>query len=214
MLCYVWLKEPYRIQEALAGFISMAGVLLIARPEFLFRTDSPTVGAPSSPHRAVAVIFAILGTFGAATAYSTIRQIGKRAHSLISVNYFAVLSTVGSALLIWVDPNLSFYLPQGALQWTLLFIIGVAGFLLQFLLTEGLQREKGGRATNMTYFQMVFTLILERAVWGTTPPLLSLAGSGLIIGAAVWLSLQKTKPEKTRAVVDEETSLLRPENSQ
>lgn len=31
----------------------------------------------------------------------------------------------------------------------LLVAIGVAGFLLQFLLTEGLQREKAGRATNL-----------------------------------------------------------------
>lgn len=31
----------------------------------------------------------------------------------------------------------------------LLITIGIAGFLLQFLLTEGLQREKAGRATNM-----------------------------------------------------------------
>lgn len=31
----------------------------------------------------------------------------------------------------------------------LLVAIGIAGFLLQFLITEGLQREKGGRATNL-----------------------------------------------------------------
>lgn len=31
----------------------------------------------------------------------------------------------------------------------MLLAIGVAGFLLQFLLTEGLQREKAGRATNL-----------------------------------------------------------------
>ena len=31
----------------------------------------------------------------------------------------------------------------------LLISIGISGFLLQVLLTEGLQREKAGRATNM-----------------------------------------------------------------
>lgn len=31
----------------------------------------------------------------------------------------------------------------------LLLAIGISGFLLQFLLTEGLQREKGGRAANL-----------------------------------------------------------------
>ena len=112
--------------------------------------ESPVVGAPSTPQRTIAVICSILGTFAAATAYSTIRVIGKRVHSLISVNYFAGLSTIASCLIILVHPDLEFIFPKGALQWTLLVIIGISGFLLQFLLTEGLQREKGGRATNMT----------------------------------------------------------------
>ncbi|KAI0198661.1 DUF6-domain-containing protein [Astrocystis sublimbata] len=238
LLCYAWLREPYRFQEAFSGILSLVGVLLIARPAFIFggaepeNDDAGATGSAfafladgvvvqngvgsSSPQRTLAVLCSIMGTFAAATAYSTIRVIGKRVHSLISVNYFAVLSTVGSAVIIAVHPDLEFILPKGVLQWTLLIIIGVAGFLLQFLLTEGLQREKGGRATNMTYFQMVLALIIERVIWGTTPALLSYAGSVLIIGAAIWLSLQKPKKEEVKereersTVVDEETTLLGP----
>lgn len=57
---------------------------------------------------------------------------------------------------------------------------------------------------------MVFALIIERVVWGTTPPIESLFGSALIIGSAIWVSLQKNKPptEKKDLVVDEERSLL------
>jgi hypothetical protein len=135
------------MQEALSGLISLGGVLLIARPAFLFRNGGSTttepgngnstttsmesmtgfvvdgpgqelpVGAPSSPQRAIAVLCSILGTFAAATAYSTIRVIGKRVHSLISVNYFAALSTLGSAVVILAHPDLHFILPRGALQW-------------------------------------------------------------------------------------------------
>jgi len=78
---------------------------------------SPVVGSPSSPQRTLAVLCSIMGTFAAATAYSTIRVIGKRVHSLISVNYFATLSTIGSALIILVHPELHFILPKGAMQW-------------------------------------------------------------------------------------------------
>ncbi|GAP89830.1 putative transport protein [Rosellinia necatrix] len=240
ILCYIWLREPYRVQEASAGLISLVGVLLIARPAFLFGGTGPVttpddgnvtttafivdgiqggvpVAPPSSSQRTIAVLLSILGTFAAATSYSTIRVIGKRAHSLISVNYFATLATVGSALIIAIHPDLHFKLPKGTTQWVLLAVIGVAGFLLQFLLTEGLQREKGGRATNMTYFQMVLALIIERVIWGTTPAVLSLVGSVLIISAAIWLSLQKSKPNEVKertAVVDEETSLLGPGRQQ
>ncbi|KAI1809160.1 DUF6-domain-containing protein [Poronia punctata] len=241
ILCYVWLREPYQMREAFCGLTSLGGVLLIARPAFLFGDSASStlpggrdtnttanvtlsvsvveglglpVGTPSSPQRAMAVLCSVLGTFAAATAYSTIRVIGMRVHSLISVNYFAVISTIGSAVIILGHPDLDFIWPRGVLQWVLVAIIAVAGFLLQFLLTEGLQREKGGRATNMTYFQMVLALVVERIIWGTTPPLLSLVGSALIISAAIWLSLQNAKPNvqnKGTRSVDEEASLLRQE---
>lgn len=46
---------------------------------------------------------------------------------------------------------------------TLLLSIGISGFLLQLLLTEGLQREKAGRATNLIVgFSLRPSLFLEK----------------------------------------------------
>lgn len=239
LVCWVWLREPFTLQEALAGLVAFTGVLFVARPPWLFPSAplDPISGEPSKPRddpssgsvtslaigilgvsspnlppvspeqRTIALLLAVLGTFGAAIAYSTIRVIGKRAHSLISVTYFAFLSTVGSALIILVHPDLTFLTPESPGQWGLLAIIGLTGFALQFLLTEGLQREKGGRATNLTYLQLVFALVVERVIWGTTPPFESLFGAMLIIGAAVWVSLQKNTEKGTKAT-DEESGLL------
>lgn len=127
------------MNEALAGLIAFVGVLFIARPTFLFPTNEakptatalwlasetpqdggsgfvpPVIATPEE--RSLAVLLGVLGTFGAAAAYSTIRVIGKRAHSLVSVNYFAVLATVGSCLIILVHPDLEFKLPENAMQW-------------------------------------------------------------------------------------------------
>lgn len=239
LVCWVWLREPYTLKEALAGLIAFTGVLFVARPPWLFpgapldpitgepsggsddpgsdsmavltfgmmAVNSPALPSVSAEQRTIAILLAIVGTFGASTAYATIRVIGKRAHSLISVTYFAFLSTIGSAFIILVHPDLKFVMPESAGQWGLITIIGLAGFALQFLLTEGLQREKGGRATNLTYLQLVFALFIERIIWGTTPPVESLFGAMLIIGAAVWVSLQKNA-EKGIKAADEESSLL------
>jgi drug/metabolite transporter (DMT)-like permease len=232
-VCFIWLREPFTAREATAGLIAFAGVLFVARPPWLFPSPprdpitgkpepeaaviealfSATAAAPgtvSSTQRTVATLVAIVGALGASVAYATIRVIGKRAHSLISVNYFAGIATLGSALVLLVHPDLHFVIPRGLTQWSLIAVIGLTGFLLQFLLTEGLQREKGGRATNLVYMQLVFALIIERVVWGTTPPLESFFGAALIIGAAVWISLQKNAAaqEKRPDVVDEESALL------
>ena len=167
-------------------------------------SDLPSV---SAEQRAIAILFAVLGTFGASISYATIRLIGKRAHSLISVTYFAFLCTFGSAFILLVHPDLHFVMPESLGQWGLMAIIGLAGFALQFLLTEGLQREKGGRATNLMYIQLVYALVIERVIWGTTPPFESLCGAALIIGAAIWVSLQKNA-EKGIKAMDEESALL------
>ncbi|KAH6887095.1 hypothetical protein B0T10DRAFT_549940 [Thelonectria olida] len=236
-ICWIALSEPFTIKEASAGLIAFAGVLFIARPSVLFESDKvdnlsvSSLTVESSRHiagpqggilppveanpteRSIAIACAILGAFAAATAYATIRVIGKRAHSLVSVNYFAVLATVSSFLIIMIHPDLQFEIPQSTVQWILLLSIGLSGFLLQVLLTEGLKREKAGRATNLIYTQMIFALIIERVVWGTTPPLTSLIGGALIIGAAVWVSLQKkTAVNQSKPVVDEERQLLNPTN--
>ncbi|KAI8409004.1 hypothetical protein FOFC_11956 [Fusarium oxysporum] len=218
-------SEPFTVKEATAGFIAFAGVLFVARPAFLFPESWRTLSelesrsvdsdftadggilppAKATPQeRTIAILCAIFGSFAAATAYATIRVIGKRAHSLVSVNYFAVLATVSSFLIIMIHPDLQFEIPKTIAEWCLLLSIGISGFLLQLLLTEGLQREKAGRATNLIYVQMVFALIIERIVWGTTPPLTSFIGSALIIGSAVWVSLQKKAPAEPRPLLDEE----------
>ncbi|KAH8885601.1 hypothetical protein GQ53DRAFT_695486, partial [Thozetella sp. PMI_491] len=216
LICWVALREPYTVSEALASVVAFAGVLCIARPTFIFPghgpgvdgqasvSEGPTAWAvshttggvvdptPSTPaERSFAVMWSAFGSFGAAVAYSTIRVIGKRAHSLVSVNYFAVFAMVSSFLLLLILPDIGFQMPQTTVQWLLLVCIGVSGFLLQVLLTEGLQREKAGRATNLIYTQLVFALIFERVIWGTTPPFASFLGGALIIGAAIWVSLQK-----------------------
>jgi drug/metabolite transporter (DMT)-like permease len=221
IVCFLWLREPFTLKEAFCSLIAFFGVLFVARPSWLFlsspiadQPDGKASTPPITPHqRTLAIMVAILGTFGASLAYATIRVIGKRAHSLISVNYFAFIATLGSTIVILVHPDLHFVMPKSPSQWGLIAIIGLFGFLLQFLLTEGLQREKGGRATNLTYLQLVFALLVERLIWDTTPPAESLVGAVFIIGAAVAVSLQKQGKEvKKVKVLDEERSLLRNED--
>ncbi|OAQ58292.1 hypothetical protein VFPPC_11632 [Pochonia chlamydosporia 170] len=238
-VCWLALNEPFTIAEVCAGVLAFGGVIFIARPGFIVShlpfghvgndmdapADSPGQSnmnsirvasgifkpVPSTPaERSVAVVCAVVGSFAAATAYATIRVIGKRVHSLVSVNYFAVLSTLTSFLALVILPDIGFKVPQSPEQWLLLLSIGFSGFLLQVLLTEGLQRERAGRATNMMYVQLVCALIIERVVWGTVPPVESFIGSALIIGAAVWVSLRKKAPApaKESQVLDEETPLL------
>ncbi|KAJ5549814.1 hypothetical protein N7535_002244 [Penicillium sp. DV-2018c] len=152
--------ETFSRKQQLAAVVSLAGVILIARP-FSKRAShtalaSPTPAAvwalglsvsagPDEPpsdadpyHHIVATIVAFIGVLGAAGAYTCIRMIGRRAHPLVSVTYFSSVTTVISFFAMAVVPSVPFRLPNTAVEWSLLTGLGICGFLLQFLLTAGL----------------------------------------------------------------------------
>lgn len=215
--CSKFINEPFTRTELIGGIVSLVGVVLIARPTYLFENSSspsdvasPTDAAnPTAPATAAAsssasgieptpaqhlaaIGMAIVGVFGAASAYTTIRMIGHRAHPLISVTYFSFWCTLVSFVALTFVPSIPFVLPSTVYQWTLLFFIGISGFVMQFLLTAGLRAEKSGRATNMIYTQMIFALVAEKIIWGTSPGIWSWAGSLLIMGAAGAVAMQKS----------------------
>ena len=89
---------------------------------------------------------------------------------------------------------------------------------MQFLLTAGLQHEKGSRATNMVYTQMLFALAFDKIVWNTTPGAWGIAGSSLILGSALYVALLNNNNDNRKkknnsqgrgeGVGDEEVALM------
>ena len=53
----------------------------------------------------------------------------------------------------------------------------------------GLQRETAGRGTMAVYIQVVFALLFERVVFKTIPGALSLLGTTIILGSAIYVAV-------------------------
>jgi drug/metabolite transporter (DMT)-like permease len=145
---------------------------------------------------------------GSSIAYTTIRWIGKRAHPLISVNYFSFGCTVISCAVMAFSPGVGFLFPADLKEWSYLIFLGVCGFVMQFLLAAGLQYEKSSRATNMVYTQMLFALAFDKLFFSNTPGLLSIAGGSLILGSAIYVAVRKGREREkgdgaTRAADEE-----------
>jgi hypothetical protein len=71
----------------------------------------------------------------------------------------------------------------------------------------------------MVYTQMLFALGFDKLIWGTTPGVLSIIGSSLILGSAIYVAMRKEDTQKAevpreRADRDEEEGLLSPETEQ
>jgi hypothetical protein len=61
---------------------------------------------------------------------------------------------------------------------------------------DKMKQGSGTRATNMVYTQMLFALAFDKLIWGITPTATSWAGSGLILGSAVWVAVARDKDRK------------------
>lgn len=222
--CSILIHEPFSRPEQIAGVVSFVGVVLIARPASLIpgSSDSGATGGSGSPdglptsanatsnaldsqgltkatpaQRLTAVGFALIGVCGAACAYTTIRWIGKRAHPLISVTYYSAWTTIVSAVALLVIPGVDFKLPANPRQWCYLIFLGVTGFVMQFMLTAGLSHDRSSHATNMVYTQMLFALAFDKLVFNTSPGLLSIAGSSLILGSALYIAVLNNKAKES-----------------
>jgi drug/metabolite transporter (DMT)-like permease len=217
-VCSLLLGTMFGWKELWAGIFALVGVVIIAHPAAIFGDKANStnagngVGEVTPTQRLIAVAISVLGVLGASGAYTMIRVIGDRAHALISVNYFAIVSTVGSTLILLITPQIGFVLPQSPREWTLLFLLGVLGFILQFLLTAGLQLDKSSKATSMLYTQVVFALLFDWSIWGVLPGTWSIVGGTIVIASTLWSALQKpqkaVKDASKAAIVDEETALL------
>lgn len=235
LLCYFLLKEPFTRVEQLATLIALLGVVFIAQPASFFSSSSDDEDSPAEPseggglpgfdhestpeERLIAVGVALLGVFGASGAFTTMRMIGKRAHPLISVNFFGMMCVVISAAALILAPLLDidqpavrWVWPASLKAWALLMSIGLVGFTMQYLLTSGLQADKSNRANSMVYTHMLFAASFDRWVFHHEMNVMSFLGCALILGSAIGVVMLR-KPPAPKVEEDLERQLQQQRNN-
>jgi len=235
------LHSTFSSRQTVGGITAFLGVVIIADPFSLYGSvtsmipDDPsgripfqleTIPSVSSFYRSTAIVLGVFSALATACGFTTIRLVGDRAHVLIQVNYYSMVSTIisGLTLLLPIPPlpflgDTSFCLPSTLREWILLVHIGVSGFILQFLMTAGLQADSSSRATNMMYSQIIFALCLDWGIWGRVPGWGSAIGGAVVVGAVIWSSTGKTEAKKenydeyTAIGMDEDEIELQEEHS-
>ncbi|EPS96320.1 hypothetical protein FOMPIDRAFT_1130587 [Fomitopsis schrenkii] len=207
----LFLKEHFSKEQAFASLFSLAGVVLIAHPSFLFGPVTSEASAAAQIRSAYAAVtpaqrlsavgYGMIGVLGATGAYTTIRAIGKRAHALHSVVAYSVQSVLVSSVCM-LTLRTQIVMPT-RLDWAGMLIgIAICGFTYQMLLTMGLQRETAGRGTMAVYVQIVYATINDFVFFRTTPTLLSVIGTIVIMSSAMYVAVSKENgPLKTKETI-------------
>lgn len=163
------LKEPLRMIDLIAAMFSMAGVVLVAQPTFLF--------ARGVPLDQLAVGIGVVGAIFSAIAYVVIRRLGATEHHMVVVLYFPLVTGPASLPFLAVE---GLVVPQG-FEWLLLLGIGIAAQLGQIQITQGFKLETAGRASSVTYLQIVLAYTWGVLFFGEYPNALSILGALLVV---------------------------------
>lgn len=163
------LREPLRGFDVAATVLSMLGIALVAQPTFLFAQ-----GTPLDP---TAVLIGVVGAIFSAVAYVVIRRLGATEHHMVVVLYFPLVTGPASLPLLAVE---GVVMPEGV-EWLLLLGIGIAAQLGQIEITKGFKLETAGRASSVTYLQIVLAYTWGVLFFGEFPNTLSIVGATLVV---------------------------------
>ncbi len=180
LLAAIVLGESLSRRDVGGTLLSLVGVVLVARPSFLF-------GASTDSLPLVPVAATLAGALLSAVAYTTVRKLAATEHALVIVFYFPLVSVPAAVPLMWGTA-----LWPTPTEWLLLLGIGVCTQIAQVLLTMGLQRERAGRALSMSYVQIVFAALWGLLFFGEVPDLLAIGGAVLIVGGTLLVARSGT----------------------
>jgi len=181
LLAGLLLRERVSPRVLVCSVAALIGVLLVARPSFLFGGGTPL---PLGP-----VLIALAGALFAAGAYVSVRALRRSEDVLVVVFWFPLVATPATLPImlpdaVWPNP----------LELAALLGIGVTVQFAQVFLTKGLHLEPAGRATAVSYVQVVFAGLWGALAFGEIPPATSLLGAGIIIAAAVVVARGREPP--------------------
>ncbi len=176
LVAAVFIREKLTRKVVISIALSLMGVTLIAQPTVLF-------GAAAHSLDITAVSAALLGAVLAAVAYTTVRKLRESEHPLVVVFYFPLVSIpacipILAPVAVWPTP----------LEWLLLLGIGVLTQIAQIFLTSGLHKEPAGRATSVSYIQILFAAMWGFLFFGEIPDLLTILGVSLVVSGIVFVT--------------------------
>lgn len=177
MLSYPLLKEPVGLYRAGAACIGFLGVLLIVQPSSISNFTGGLIAIGAAVFHALIMII--------------LRWIGRSEAPMITVFYFALISTV------IVLPALPFYFTWPSLyELFLLVMVGAIAFFLQVCLTKSYTYTDASLIAPITYLNLIWSLVLDLYIWGFVPSIATLIGATIIMTSSFTIIYRESRKKQ------------------
>lgn len=190
LLAYWFLKEKLGVKEIIALVIGFLGVVFIMKPNGL-RLDLTDV-------------LGLLSGFGAALAYTSVRELKKYYDTRVIVLSFMLTGSIGPLVLMGANDfiavdSLSFlqaeFVVPDIKMWGLIIGLGASATLAQTYMTRAYGVTKAGIVGAVSYANILFSLLLGVVLMGDALPDFTGAFGILLViigGVLVAINRQKT----------------------
>jgi len=169
-----FLKEKLTKIQIPVLIIVFSGALLIIKPQFNFSVVPSLAG--------------FLSAMCAGATYTIIRFLRDREKASTIVFYFSFVSVVVMFPLMMLN-----YQKPTMIQLLYLIGIGIFAGIAQFALTNAYRYAPASEVSIYDYTSIIFSGLIGFIVWSEVPDFLSIMGSVLIIGAAIFAFIYNGK---------------------
>ncbi|XP_053306941.1 solute carrier family 35 member G1 [Spea bombifrons] len=184
----IFLKEKCTVWDIIFMGFTITGVILIARPPFLFGERIGGFEDDYSNHLK-GTIAAVASAVGAALTLVVLRKMGKSVHYLLSIWYYAVIGLIECVIALFALGEWS--LPSCGVDRWLLVCIGMLGLGGQIFLVKALQIEKAGPVSIMRTMDVVFAFIFQALFLNRNPTLWTIGGALCVVASTAGTAIIK-----------------------
>jgi drug/metabolite transporter (DMT)-like permease len=168
------LKETLGTRGVFCIGAALAGVVLVARPSFIFHDASPLDPA--------AVGIALCAAVLSAGAIVTVRFLSRHEHPLTIIAYPTMAVLVLGPLL----DSTSWSMPTPT-EFLYLLAMGILMNMGQHLMTMAYQRERAAVIAAIGYVEIPLAALFGALVFGDMPDIWTYAGAALVVGGTLFL---------------------------
>lgn len=176
----VWIWHRTRIPNLLwiSLLIGFLGIFIVIRPGF------------AAVH--IGTLFAFLSGITSALLLVAARQIAHEPFVRVLFYYFLLFALLLSPFLFtsWQNPPLFI--------WGLIALSSISQLLAQLSFTAGLRHVSSHDAAPFIYSSVVFSGLIDWAVWHKTPSLITLIGMAVVCFAAALSIMLSSKPKENK----------------
>ena len=187
----IFLKESISKFDVIAMLLSIGGVVLIARPTFLFGSHREASG---STQVWIPTLVAVVGAIGAAFSTILTRKMCQEVGIRVVIFYFFLVGSIVSFAASMIS---GFKYPDcGRYDAIYVIVAAFLGYSGQLLATKALTMEKASVVSLVRTIGLVYSFIFQITILHDVPSGLSIGGAVLVLLCNVCIFLKKISDMK------------------